>query len=413
MTAINGTLTAQATESITVELKPENVRLKSGYVVLGITDEDTYLARYFEELPTGMVDITEKATAFQTIFPLSIQNGAIFAARTDGSAGFEKIGINGNQEFVQDGIISTVSSESFSLRVRDSEFGVFHDRNDPNVINTFNPTTMEVTGSIDMTLANELDSAAVRYQTYIFRGDNEMFVPTRLEAGGNLPDVSLPKVTLSAGAATAVAQLDGGGDLVVLNRFGQRYVDESGNLYFFHAGNINIPTISGAIVRINAGEDDYDPNYYFEAPVVNNPGVTGFGSFMSSFYYYKDNIGYVLVNEELDPRIAQLIGERGGTQNLTGDDIQLITFWLFTSPTGAWVQVNLVDQSVTKLTGLPPLSVFDASGMTFVGGTPHFAVANPNVNAFFRLDEATGNVEKLFDMTGANIVGVYDLSIDE
>ena len=37
----------------------------------------------------------------------------------------------------------------------------------------------------------------------------------------------------------------------------------------------------------------------------------------------------------------------------------------------------------------------------------------PSVNAFFRLNEATGAAEKVFDMTGANIAGVFDLSINE
>lgn len=413
LTASNADKSDDESQSVSVALNPENVRLKSGFLVLGITPENTYLAQYFEELPTGTVDIAQ-GTAFQTIFPLSIQDGAIFTVRTDGSAGFAKIGVNGKKEFVEDGIISTISAEAFSLRVRDSEFGVFHDRNDPNKINTFNPTTMAVTGEIDMTNANALvDTAAVRYQTYIFRGDNEIFVPTRLEAGGNVPNVPLPKVDIAAGAVTTIAELENSGSLIVLNRFGQRYVDESGNLYFYHGGNLSIPTISGAILKIPAGSDDFDPNYKFEVPVINSPQVNGVGSFLSTFYYYKNDIGFALVNEMLDQRILDLVTERGGFQNLTDADIQQIQFWLFTSPTGAWVQIDLVSQSVTGIPGLPPLSPFDASNMTFVGGTPHFAIANPSVNAFFRLDESTGMAEKVFDMTGANIVGVFDLSINE
>ncbi|MEM6763808.1 MAG: PKD domain-containing protein [Bacteroidota bacterium] len=414
LTVANGTLTDNTSQSITVELNPENVRQTSGFMVVGVTPDNTStFVRYYEELPSGTINIAE-GTAFQTFFPLSIRDGAIFSARTDGSAGFVKIGVNGNGDFVEDGIIATVSDQSFSLRVRDSEFGVFHDRSDPNILNTFNPTTMDVTGSIDMTAANAIvDTAAVRYQTYIFRGDNEIFVPTRLEAGGNVPNVVLPKIDIARGEVTDVAEFEGAGDLVVLNRFGQRYVDEMGNLYFYHAGNISLPTISGAVLKIPAGASDYDSTYNFKVPEVNNPGTTGTGSFLSTFYYYKDNQGFALVNEELDPRIFQLVGERGGIQNLTEEDFDQIFFWLFTSPTGAWVQVDLAAQTTSKIDGLPPLSPFDASNMSFVGGTPHFAIANPSVNAFFRLNEDTGSVEKVFDMEGGNIVGVFDLSLNE
>ncbi|MEL6673061.1 MAG: PKD domain-containing protein [Bacteroidota bacterium] len=414
LTARNGDLSDEFAANLMVALDPANVRRQSGYVVVARNEAgDTWYAQYFETMPSGTIDMTQ-GTAFQSFFPLSIQDGALFMTRTDGSSGFAKIGVNGNNEFVEDGIISTVSGESFSLRTRDADFGVFHDRNDPNKINTFNPTSMQVTGEIDMTAANALvDTAAVRYQTYIFRGDNEIFVPTRLEAGGNVPNVALPKIDISAGTVTSVAEFEGAGSVIVFNRFGQRYIDESGNFYFFHAGNISLPTVSGAVVKIPAGTDDYDPTYNFEVPVVNNPSVNGFGSFLSTFYYYKNDIGYALVNEQLDQQIIDLITMRGGVQNLTPEDIQQITFWLFTSPSGAWVEVNLVNQTVAKINGLPPLSPFDASNMTFVGGTPHFAIANPSVNAFFSLDETTGDAVKLFDVTGANIAGVFDLSINE
>ena len=412
LTATNADLMDDETQSVSVELNPENVRQTSGYVVLAQTDDDTWLAQYFAELPSGTVDISQ-GTAFQNFFPLSTLDGAIYTTRTDGSAGFAKIGIDGNEAFVEDGIISTISAESFSMRVRDADFGVFHDRSDPNTLNTFNPTTMEVTGSIDMTMANALSPDPVRYQTFIFRGDNEIFVPTRLEAGGNVPNISLPKIDIGAGAVTDVAVFENLGDVGVFNRFGQRYLDESDNLYFFHGGNIGVPTISGAVVKIPAGANDYDMDYSFPVPEVNNPALTGQGTFLSTFYYYKNNIGYALINEELDQRIIDLVTERGGTQNLTDADFQQILFWLFTSPTGAWVQVDLVTKSVTKITGLPPLSPFDASNMSFVGGTPHFAIANPSVNAFYRLNEMTGMAEKVFDVTGANIAGVFDLSLNE
>jgi hypothetical protein len=394
------------------ETNPEEVRLQSGYVVVGVTDDDSYLVRYFDELPSGTVDITQ-GTAFQSFFPLSVRDGALFMTRTDGSAGFAKISVDGNQQFVEDGIISTISNESFSLRVRDSQFGVFHDRNDPDVINTFNPTTMEVTGTIDMSGANDLIDDPVRYQTYIFRGANEIFVPTRLEAGGNLPNVQLPKVSISSGEVNAVAELENAGDLIVLNRFGQRYTDEMGNLYFYHAGNISLPTVSGAILKIPAGSDDYDPNYNFKVPEVNNPEVIGFGSFLSAFYYYKNNIGFALVNESLDPRIVELITQRGGIQNLTDTDFEMIQFWLFTTPTAAWVQLDMVNQTVTKITDLPALSAFDNAGMAFIDGIPHISISNPSVNGLYRVNTETSAASEVFTMNGASLLSVFDLSSNE
>ena len=103
LTATNGDLSDESSQSVTVDLNPENVRLKSGFVLSATTSEDTWFVQYFEEMPTGSVDISQ-GTAFQSFFPLSIIDGAVYLARTDGSPGFEKLGINGNNEFVEDGI---------------------------------------------------------------------------------------------------------------------------------------------------------------------------------------------------------------------------------------------------------------------------------------------------------------------
>ena len=302
-----------------------------------------------------------------------------------------------------------MNGESFVIASREKDFGVFHDRNDPNTVNTFNPTTMEVTGAIDMTIANAITEAPVRYQDFIFRGDNEIFTPMRLEAGGNVPNVALARIDISSGSTVDIAEFEGMGEVVVLNS-SRRFFDEDGNFYFFHAGNIGFPTVSGSILKIPAGSSDYDPNYNFKVPEVNNPAVTGAGSFMSSFNYWKDNLGFALVNESLDPRILELVTERGGTQNLTDEDLQQIQVWLFTSPTGAIVQVDLVNQTVTKIGGLPAVSVFDTFGVSFIDGNPYFSVANPEINALYEFDEATGMVNKVFDVTGAQIGVILDLS---
>jgi len=409
LTAFNGNKSDVETVSVTVDLNPENQRKTEGYVIVGQTENQSWFAQYFEELPTGTIDITQ-GTAFQQFFALSVINGAIYLARTDGSPGFAKMGINGNGEFVEDGIISTISAESFVIAARDAEFGVFHDRADPDVVNTFNPTTMQVTGTIDMSIANAVvDTAAVRYQDFIFRGTNDIFAPMREDAGGNVPNMTMGRIDISAGAVTENAVFEGLGGVFFLNssRF---HEDENGNLYITHTGNLSIPTVAGAILKIPAGSNDYDSNYQFKVPEVNNPTITGLGSFMTAFNYYQNDIGFALINEELDPRILDLVTMRGGFQNLTPEDFQQIQVWLFTSPTGAIVKVNVATQTVQKIDNLPPVSVFDNAGINFLDGKPFFSVSNPSFNSLFEYNEADNSVSKVFDMTGASISNVIDLS---
>ncbi|MEM6319141.1 MAG: hypothetical protein AAF960_15815 [Bacteroidota bacterium] len=65
---------------------------------------------------------------------------------------------------------------------------------------------------------------------------------------------------------------------------------------------------------------------------------------------------------------------------------------------------------ICKIDGLPALSVFGSAGINFLDGTPYFAISNPEVNAYYKYDDATSSVTKVFDMTGANIIRVVDLS---
>jgi hypothetical protein len=166
-------------------------------------------------------------------------------------------------------------------------------------------------------------------------------------------------------------------------------------------------------LKIPAGSDDYDPDYNFKVPEVNNPAVTGFGSFLSAFYYYKDDIGFALVNESLDPRIAELITSKGGVQNLNEDDFELIQFWLFTTPSAAWVQLDLVNQTVKKITNLPALSAFDNAGMAFIGGVPHISISNPSVNGLYKVDVEASSASEVFTLNGGSLLSVFDLSSNE
>ncbi|TRX60733.1 hypothetical protein FNH22_06725 [Fulvivirga sp. M361] len=388
---------------------PSETRLKTGFVVLAGTSDDGYFVKYYEELPTGTIDITQ-GTAFQSFFPVSVSDGAMFMTRTDGSRGFSKIAVNGNGEFVEEGFIPTINDESFSMAIRDRNFGMFHDRNDPNTASIFDPATMQVITTVD--LSENGAGFPLRYQKFIFRNQDEVFVVARGEEGETLPSVPLFRVDLQSNALANKLELSFETDeLVVFNRFGQRYMDESGNLYFYHGGNLSVPNISGAIVKIPAGSTEYDPEYNFQVPLKVNP--TNLGAFLTTFYYHRNDIGYALINAELDSRIAELVTQRGGFQGLSNEDTEQIIAWLFSAPTGAWVKVDLAAQTVTSINGLPALSPFDPSNMAFLNNEPYFAISNPDINAFYSYDAASNNAELVFNVTGAPLVSVFDLSIDE
>ena len=390
---------------------PVDARLNTGFVILGVTEDGSArFGAHYEELPTGTVDLSQ-GTSFQNFFVLSVLDGALFSARTDGSSGFARTGINGNFEFIEDGNIATISDQSFQIKARNADVGVFHDRNDPDVVQTFNPTTMQVTGTLDMSQANAVvPDEPVRYQQFIFRSDDEFFAPMRTEAGDNVTDAAIPLVSISQGGVVDVAEFEGLGDVIYFNG-SRRLVDENGNTYIWHAGNLSVPTISGSVLMIPAGATDYDPNYNFKIPEVNNPALTGFGTFMNGFNYWENNKAFALVNEAIDQALLDLITERGGLENFSPDDLNTALGILFNAPTGAFVLVDLVTQQVTKVNGLPAVSVFAQGADTyFLNGEVYFGIVTPTENALYSYDEATNTATKLFDATGVQLADVVNLA---
>jgi len=408
LTARMGGESNTKTETIDVAISPENQRRKSGFVFVG-QDMNSSFVKYFEEFPTGTVDLTD-GTAFQSFTPRAVIDGAIFLARTDGSAGLEKVAVNGLNEFVEDGIISTISSGSSTIGVRNSEFGVFHDRNDPNVVNIFNPKTMEVTGSIDMTAVSGVSPDPVRYLDFIFAGD-KIFAPIVPEDNNSpgLPNIPVAVIDGSSQAATGYITNDSTGRVFAFN-IGSRYVDENNTLYLMHGGNYSFPTESGAILKINEGSESFDPDYSFKVPEVHSDRVKNQGSFMSSFNYLKDNKGIALINADIDQQILNLIDERGGIDNLTPEDFQMVRGLLFSVPTGKFVLIDLVNQTTQEIANLPELNVFSGNNSVFLNGKPYFTIATPTENAVYEYDEATNSASKVVDVTGVPLVTVIDLS---
>ncbi|MEM8894274.1 MAG: PKD domain-containing protein, partial [Bacteroidota bacterium] len=233
LTATNSEGDDTASEDLTV-VAP---RLTSGFAIIGVTEDGSArFGSHFDQIPTGMIDLSQ-GTSFQRLFVLSVLDGALFSARTDGESGFSRTIIDAEGNFIEDANIATISDGSFQLKVRNSDLGVLHDRNDANIVQTFNPVTMSLTGNLDMSMANAVvPDEPVRYQKFIFRSDDEFIAPMRTEAGQGVPDMAMPIVSVLQGGVVDVAVFEGLGDVVYLN--GTRYnVTENGDTYVWTAGN--------------------------------------------------------------------------------------------------------------------------------------------------------------------------------
>jgi len=399
LTAREGSNSDSKTSTVDVMLAPENMRRKSGFVVVGRNPDFTYLAKYFEEMPTGDIDLTD-GVAFQSFSPTSLRDGAIFTSRTDGSPGVEKIGVNGNNEFVDDGFFSTIGSTGQSVKVRDNDFGIFHDRNDPNTA---------VTGTIDMSLAASSTTDPVRYSQFFFQDEK---IYARIGSNDNTlaPPAGLPLAVIDQGtSATSITTFQEGGTYDIAS-LSQKYVDESGNMYVMQSSDFNFPTESGSILKINSGTQEYDQSYNFKVPEVANPDSEGLGTFLLGFEYLGNGMGVALANTTLAPGIIEIVDNAGGVDNMTDSDWGMVRDLLFTNPTAEFLLLDLEAQTVNPISGLPVVSIVGGSGPTFINDELHFMVVSPTDNALYKYDNASNSASLVVNVTGSQLNQFIDLA---
>lgn len=383
-----------------------------GFVFVGYTASETVVAKYLEELPIGgTLDFSTGVTDFQSFYPNSVYGHAMFMRRTDESAGFAKYVVNMDGEFQEIGTIPTVDATSFNLAVRDAEVGVFHDRANPDIINIFNPTTLEVTNTIDMSAGFVPDGQDQRYERFLFRGD-DVFSAVRGNANGeSFTSFVVHQANLSTNTFVGDTRREGDGfsRIQTYRTYGQFNVDDAGNFYIADGGNYDGTGLAAALNKIPAGSNEFDADYNFYPASVLNPANIFFPHF-NSFGYIGGTKGIAKVNSDVPQEAIDIVLNAGGTQNLSQQQINQIFSILFSAETSYWCVLDLEAKTVTPIAGIPPSGAF-AHGFFFEhNGEFYLPVPTDSEDAYYRFNPTTGAAGKAFVVTGADLNGAYNLA---
>jgi len=393
-------------------INPDDQRKTTGFVAIVSTSSGSAIAKYVEELPAdgGTINLSENGTDFQRFFPTSLVNSALFMTRPDGSAGFSKYEVNGNGELVETGVIPTAAASSFRIAARDADVGVFHDRANPDQITVFNPTTMQVTNTIDMTAAPVPGDIPQRYQKFYFRG-NDVFGFIRGEDGSGFTSFVVHQANLSSNTYVGSTQREGNGfsEITAFSSFGQNVIDDAGNLYIADAGDLNGSGLPASLNKIPAGSNSFDPSYQFFPAQVLNPANFALPMF-DNFFSIAGNRAIAKVNAETPQAVIDIVTAAGGVQNLSPDQINQVLGILFTAESARWCVLDLVAKSVTPISGIPNVGAFAAGGSFRHNGEFYLAVPTAGEQAYYRYNPSSGTATKAFTVTGGDLAGVYNLA---
>ena len=391
-------------------MDPENKT--TGFVVVGTTVSGSALVKYVESIPSGTLDLSD-GSDFPSFFPTALFDNALFLTRPDEQPGFSKYVVNADGELEEEGVIPTIDAGSFRMAIRDSQMGVFQDRATPNAISVFNPETMQVTGTIDMSAGFVPGDIDQRYQRFVFRGD-DVFAPIRGNLNGEVfTSWILHQANLGSNSFVGNTQRDGNGvsQINTYNNFGQNLTDGAGNLYIGDGGSYDGSGLPARLNKILAGSNTIDDTYVFEPAVVLNPTNVFLPTF-NEINVISETKAIARVNAETPQAAVDIVLGAGGVQNLTDEQINQVFGILFTAASAKWCVLDLEAKTVTAIEGIPNVGVFTASRNFFHDGGVYVAVVTPDENAYYRYDIASGTATKAFDVTGADILGVYNIAND-
>ena len=343
----------------------------SGFVIVGNTASGTARVKYTEELPTGTFDLSDGAD-FPGFDPRTIYDHALFV-RTPSpgqSSSFSKYVVNNTGELVEAGRIPT-GLGPFRIMVRDAQVGVFQDPDRPSQITVFNPTSLVITSTINMSDGFVPGGINPRYTQFYFRG-NDVFAP--IDAGANREFTSFilhqANITNSFVEDT---QREGNGENIISNFYNYLHhnnLDNAGNLYIPDGGNHEGEGIPGRINKIPAGSNEIDPTYVFEPARELNPQNIFLPTF-NHFYVIDNNKAIARVNAETPRQAIDIVQAAGDVTVFTRRDM------------------------------------FEHEGLFYL---PVVVGGANRQNSYYRYDPRTGTSEKAFDVTGADIVGVFNLA---
>jgi len=388
---------------------PQEMNMTSGFVVVGTTASETSLVKYYDELPSGSIDLSD-GKDYQQFFPAAAYGSAIYCSRPDGASGFSKMVVNSEGEIVEEGVIATADNSSFRIAIRDEQTGVFQDRATPDVITVFDPSTLEITGSINMSQGFVPGKIPQRYQRFIFRGD-DVFAPIRGNDGTSFSSFILHQANLTTNSYVGFTKRDENATIFTTNNFGQGLQDTNGDLYVQDGGNFEGAGIPARLHKIPAGSNEFDPNYDFTPSFILNPSNVFLPNF-NSFKLVAPGLGIAKVNQETPQAAIDIVLAAGGIQNLTPEQIQEIFGILFSAETAVWCELDVNAQTVTPIAGIPAQGVFTGGSSFEHDGAIYLPVSTTTESAYYRYTPGSPTGQKVFDVTGAEIVGIYNLEVN-
>jgi hypothetical protein len=361
----------------------------------------------FEKMPEGAVNNTTQPTSktyTQVRGGVAYKKYLFDFGLANGGNGFSRMVVGTDGTLTEQGNVPTVGQVGAVAVLSDTK-GYFVDANERN-IKIFNPTTLAITGTVDMSRAFQKTRNQINYYTTLYLRGDRMYACLYTGSTAARPydyrcDSAVVAVvntstdTYLKDTFYPSSRLPGTFNLRCVTTI----TDESGNLYIPTLGGLGYDLALGAtastpgkILKIPAGSDDFDRTYEVIPQNATTVGAaqalkTNFG-----FFYAKNGIAYTTATTEASTPTQMQLG----------------------APVASWIQINLTTKQSTLVAGLPKTSGFYTPMGYFYEDKALLPVYNnvDNISGMYNVNVTTGTTAKQFDITAGGIFfGLYRLEL--
>ncbi|MEM9681300.1 MAG: hypothetical protein AAF901_13335 [Bacteroidota bacterium] len=397
----------------------------SGFIassILSTPNSFSYFTQYFEEMPSGNIDLTtEAASSFSGYFPQTIYKNFGFGASLDNdNLELARYAVDNNtNRVVRAGAIPLSASLSQVLILNDN-LGAYTIFDTPSVF-LFNPTTMQFIEEIPMPQAVQVEVFPNQSNSYfhiIYREqDNRLFLPLTTNSNATPPfydalDIYVEVINLNTRTWEKTAVFPGA-TYPLTRGMENPIVDENGNIYLLTQGSYSLdgqlgPTANPGsrpqFIRIPSGSTDFDPDYAF-----NPVNFIGFQNLVAQLctgsIYDQNGIAYAAMTAQPDnPRVLELLALLGaGT--ITDAEFNELANLITNSPNMKWTRIDLNAQTAEVISDIPFTAAFVYPFSYKYDDKLYFQVFNPDAgnNGYYEYDPATGAARSAYTVAAGGV----------
>lgn len=411
------------------EEKPEENQetekyLKEGHIITGFS-ENTVYAGYFDEIPSGDIDLVSSSTAFPFFRVVGLKEGFMYVRPSSGTATpkLAKYAIDAEtKKFVKlDEFI--LKANPGSVIFTDDNTGIVSTYGDRN-LQIFDPNTMAIKGEIDLSQGafnsknekNHITSLIhnkITDKIYAIFFTDDIKTAQYYDADSSYVDVINAK-TLKWEKTIAHSNAE----YPVFRGETNPIIDESGNTYIIAQGTYGLDQQFGPkspkgsrpqILKINTNSE-FEESYAFNP--IDSIGFKNnyFQLFTSMVYAGKNKVYGVGTAATDDPEILKLL-QKFSKEGLSDEEYGKLVSLVLYGESMKILEVDLVSKNVTEVSGTPLTAGFGYPFLYNWDGKIYTQITAGGKFGFYEIDSNASTGKEVFNLsTGGFAYQLIDLS---